>query len=131
MIKKLFLASFLFLFLTPSFTQAAGLVPCGGEGQKGCEFCDFFVLINNLVRFVMFTIVPAVAVLMMIIAGVMFFFAGAEPGALNKAKGAILGVAIGLLLIFSAWIIVNTILSQFGIVDSSLLNWYKPSCPAR
>ena len=79
----------------------------------------------------MFRIVPAVAVLMMIVAGVMFFLAGAEPGALNKAKGAILGVAIGLLLIFSAWIIVNTILSQFGIVDSSLLNWYKPSCPAR
>lgn len=140
-IKKIFLFSFLILSLAPNFIQAQGLVPCGydknGDGvvdprTEACQFCDFFVLINGIVRFVMFRLVPIAAVLMLIISGIMFFLAGAKPDFLNKAKGTITGAVIGLVLIYAAWIIVNTILNQFGIVESgSVLNWYKPSCPAQ
>ena len=77
----------------------------------------------------MFNLVPVIAVLMLIIGGVMFFFAGASPNILGRAKGIITSVIIGLVLIFAAWVIVNTILTKSGIVESpSLLNWYKIEC---
>lgn len=129
MAKKIFLISFLFLFLIISQAQAAGLVPCGGYGEEACTFCDFFVLINNIIKFVMTRIVPVIAVLMLVIGGVFFFFAGASPNALNTAKGIITSVVIGLVIIFCAWVIVNTVITKIGIVESpSLLQWYKIDC---
>ena len=129
--EKTLLTIFLFLFvfsLIPIQTQAA-LVPCGNTPGDPCTFCHFFILINNIIRFVMFTLVPAIAVLMIIVGGVMFFFAGAKPDMLNQAKGIITSVVIGLLIIFCAWVIVNTVIQKIGIVQSpSLLQWYDIGC---
>lgn len=130
-IKILLAISLLFLFSTLSSVQAAGLVPCGGEGQSACQFCDFFVLINNIIRFVMIILVPVVAVLMLVIGGVLFLFAGAKPDALNKAKGIITSVVIGLLIIFSAWVIVNTVFEKSGIIQTEGWRWYEISCTAQ
>lgn len=117
------------LFLNFGFTQAAGLVPCGGPEEPACTVCHFFVLINNIVEFIMFQLAPVIAVLMIVIGGVLLFFAEARPGMLIKAKQIFTSTAIGLIIIFSAWIIVNTILTKIGIVSSpSLLQWYNISC---
>ena len=127
---KILLLSFFFLFLIVSQVQAAGLVPCGGQGEEICQFCHFFVLINNILRDILFKFVPIVAVTMLIVGGVMFFFAGASPNILSQATGIIKSVVIGLVIIFCAWAIVNTILTQIGIVESpALLQWYKIDCP--
>lgn len=125
-----FLLSFLFLFLVISQAQAAPLVPCGYEGNP-CTFCDFFVLINNIIQFIMFRLVPITAVAMLVLGGVLFFFAGASTKLLIQAKGIITSVIIGLVIIFLAWVIVNTVLSRIGIIESSsLLQWYQIGCPA-
>ena len=142
--KKVFLISFLFsIILLPNLAQA-GLVPCGlaeddpnqeGDQTVDCTFCHFFVMINGIVRFIMFTLTPVVAVLMLVIGGGMFFFAGAKSSLLLRAKGVIWSVVIGLLIIFSAWIIVNTVLTKTGIVDPvegrGLLNWHQIECPTQ
>jgi len=130
--KKILLATFLFSFLFLGQAQAAGLVPCGGTGEPACQFCHIFVLINTILQKVLFFFVPIVAVLMLIIGGAMFFFAGAKPDLLKKATGIITSVVIGLAIIFAAWMIVNTIISQIGLVNSSsLLQWYKIDCPVQ
>lgn len=133
--KKIFLISLLFLFafsLIPNQTQAAGLVPCGGPGESACTFCHFFVMINNIIRFVMIILVPAIAVLMLVVGGIMFFFGGAKPDMLIRAKGVITSVVIGLVIIFCSWVIVNTIITKIGIVESpALLQWYKIDCPTQ
>ncbi len=133
--KKIFFISFLVLFLAflvPDITQAEGLVPCGGERQPECTICYFFVLFNNIIKFVMFKLVPPIAALMLVVGGIMFFFAGASPGMLNRAKSIIISVAIGLGIIFGAWVIVNTVLVQSEIVDpgkgKALLEWWKITC---
>ena len=130
--KQFFLITFLFLsllFLMPAQTQAAGLVPCGGSGEEACTFCDFFVMINGIIRFVMFNLVPPIAVLMLVVGGVMFFFGGAKPGLLIQAKAVITSVVMGLLIIFCAWVIVNTIIQKIGIVQApSVLQWYDIGC---
>jgi hypothetical protein len=130
-LMRRFFLIILFLILAGSQVQAAGLVPCGGEGEPVCTFCHFFVMINAIVKFVMFTLVPAIAVLMLVIGGVMFFFAGGSPNILSRAKGVITSVVIGLVIIFAAWVIVNTILTGSGIVQApSILQWYQIDCPA-
>ena len=134
LMKRIFLASFLFLFvfsLIPSQAQAdlLPLVQCGGYEQEACDFCDFFEMINRIIKFVMFNLVPPIAILMLIVGGVMFFFGGAKPDMLIRAKGVITSVLIGLIIIFCAWVIVNTILTQIGIVQApSLLQWYDIGC---
>src|SRR3989344_6881750 len=84
------LVLFLLLFSAP-FAYAAeaqkGLVPCGYDldGENGyelsehCKPCDFFSLIKRILDFVMFVLVPAVAVLMVMWGGFMFLTGGATP----------------------------------------------------
>lgn len=131
--KKIILILFLIIF--PVFVQAAGLVPCGGPGEPVCTFCHLFVMFNNVIKFVMFNLVPPVAVLMLVVGGIMYFFAGTSPSALTSAKSIITSVAIGLMIIFCSWVIVNTVLVKSGIVNTSagspgeaLLHWHEINC---
>lgn len=116
------------LFLNFGIVHAAPLVTCG-NGSNYCNLCDLFQLVNNILKFVMFELVPTLAVIMILVGGVMFLFAGASPSTLQKAKNIIIAVVIGIVIIFMAWIIVNTVLTKIGIVDtSSVLHWYQLDC---
>ncbi len=128
MMKKVFLTVLLFSFLTLGQVQAAGLVPCGGPGEQACTFACFFEMINRVINFVVLKLVPVIAVLMIVIGGVMFFFAGGSPGTLAKAKGIITSTVIGLVIIFAAFLLVGTILSMIGLADWTqdiYKNWWQ------
>ena len=112
----------------PRAACPTGLVPCGTAGCP-CGFCDFFVLTNNLIRWTFTWAIPTIAILMLIIGGVLLFFAGAKSDTVNQAKGIITSVIVGLLIIFSAWVIINTVFDKIGIVDMpSGWKWYKIGC---
>jgi len=105
---------------------------CKGLGAEwksnSCELCHFFVMINGIIVW-FFKVAAVIAVLMMVIGGVMFFFGGVKPDMLTKARNIITSVVIGLLIIFCAWVIITTVISQLGIVkSSSLLQWYNIGC---
>src|SRR3989338_10063032 len=118
MAKKILIITLVLSYLIPLQTQAAGLVPCGGEGEEPCQLCHIFIMANNVLGQLFTWVVPTIAVLMLVIGGVMLLFAGARPNMLAQAKGVITSVVIGLLIIFAAWVIVNTILNTSRIVDS-------------
>ncbi|MDP3990750.1 MAG: hypothetical protein Q8P63_00355 [Candidatus Nealsonbacteria bacterium] len=130
--KKIILLVLLFLFLNIEPVQAAGLVPCGGQGEASCQFCHFFVLLNNIIELVVFRLVPIFAALMLVIGGIMFFLGGAKASMLLQAKGILTSVAVGLIIIFSAWVVVNTLLTKSGIVDPvrgrAIWEWNKIEC---
>lgn len=131
--KKTFLLGLLFLIVFPLFSvQAAGLVPCGGTNEEPCTFCHLFVLLNNVLEFLMFKIVPLIASLMLVVGGIMFFFGGTNPGMIARARRILTSVVIGLTIIFCAWMIINVILVQSGFVDAekgkSILEWWKITC---
>jgi len=151
------LGSLLFPLISSAGTYTAdgstvsyrGLVPCGtkvcinGEYEKidgetvctgtedeiRCQFCHFFVMLNELINFILKQLVFPIAVLMLVIGGVMFIFAyfgGAEvlpgggaggPKMLNQAKKLISSVVIGLIIIFSAWLIIGLFLQLIGLAD--------------
>lgn len=127
--KKAFSIIFLFLFLGLNQAQAA-LVKCGpGTAKADCEFCDIFVMASGILEWIFKFIVPTVAALMFIIGGLMFIFAGAKADMFNKAKGIITAAVIGLLIIFGAWVIVNTVFDKIGVVKlGSGWRWYDIQC---
>ena len=152
--KIVFLAAFLIisLFPLPSFAgeyklsdgtvvHYDGLVPCGYDLNKNgkmdyyekCQLCHFFVMGKGILDFVL-EIVIIIAVLMFVISGFMFLFAESVlglPALLSRAK-SIIGTTIwGLIIIFSAWIIVNTIFLLIGVADWTGLRegWFKIECP--
>ena len=112
-----------------------GLVPCGktkaSEGESSlvtepCQLCHIFVMIDGIIDFITQKIVPPIVILMMIIAGIMFFFAGGNPTLLVQAKKLITSVVIGLVIIFSAFLIIQTILNVVGVLDTNPLHdWLK------
>jgi len=129
-----------------------GLVPCGKEvdidgtpTDMPCQFCHFFVMIDGILDFIITTIVPIIAVLMILIAGIMFIFAylgGIEvlpgggkggPKLLSQAKKTLNSVVTGLIIIFAAWIIVNTFFLVIGVAETDfgtgIKNWFQINCP--
>ena len=142
--KKILLISFLsLLILAPNLTVAAGLVPCGGESEPVCQLCHFFVMFKRWVDGLLFLIVPPLAVLMIAIGGFMYIVAYGGPAEmlegkkggpqlLSQAKSLFKGVIWGLLIIYGAWIIVNTFFMLIGIAEWTGLRegWWKIECEA-
>jgi hypothetical protein len=143
--------SFFIFSLSPIQTNAAfpPLVPCGHRDADSeaagfqdpypesevneacpCTLCHFFILFKNIIDFVLFRIVPPVAVLMLVIGGVMFFAAGTNPSNLERARQLITNVVMGLVIIFIAWIIINTFLMFIGVQEwTGLQTWWNIDCP--
>lgn len=131
------------LVFCPFFALAAGLVPCGGQGEPRCELCHFFVLFKNVIDFLLTRIVPSLAALMLIIGGFLYVFAylsptEALPGGgkggpvlLSQAKRLITSVIFGLLIIFAAWVIINTFFQLIGVAQWTGLRsgWWQINCP--
>ncbi len=113
-----------------------GLVPCGkkvavgGSWQDGkcvggtptlihCQFCHFFVMIDGIFKFVLVYLVPPIAVLMMVIGGMMFYFAGGSPNMMSQGKSLIKSVVIGIFLAYGAYMIIGFALTALGAADAN------------
>lgn len=134
----LFFALF-FLFSANSVLAASAcagpIVPCGGLDSEGaaqvpCKFCHLFVMFNNLIKFLLFCIVPPIAVAGIVMAGVFFIFSRGNPGTIQKAKGIIEAVVIGLFIVFTAWILINLFFTYINVADWTGLSegWFKYNC---
>lgn len=108
-----------------------GLVPCGKTSftsaetelvMAPCQFCHLFVMIDGIVHYFLLYILGPIIVLMILIAGVMFYFAGGNPNLLNQAKGLITSVVIGLVIILCSFLIVGTVLNVMGVSEANPLS---------
>lgn len=140
-----FLSIFVFILL-PSFVptlllaQDGGLVPCGtekspittvqnesgsGTHQEGgdilnpCGFEHFFVLVNTIVRFLLFYLAVPIAAILFAYAGIKLVFSGGNASKMSEAKSMLINVAIGLALAAGAWLIVHTLLQILGYTGQS------------
>ena len=137
--KKLFLFVFLLLMFSPFLANAEkkGLVPCGPghlSPNDVCEFCHIFVLFSNVVDFFLFQIVPPLAVLMVVIAGIYFFTAGGDPAKITQGRNILTAVMFGLIIIYCAWLFINFFfvfigLSDFGLQLTGPDKWFQIQCP--
>ena len=118
------------------------IVPCGGIDNP-CNLCHIFVLINNIIDFILTCLAPIIGSLMLVIAGIMFMVAysgGAEmlpggkkggPALFSQAKKMITAVVMGLVIIFVSWVFLNTFLSFIGVAEWTGLEggWWNIQCP--
>jgi hypothetical protein len=131
--KKIIAVSFLFLFLfliISPIAHGAGLVPCGEAGNP-CRLCHIFVMFNTVYTFVL-RMVAIIATLMIVIGGMYFLLAGGRPEMLKRGKDILTAAAIGLLIIFGAWLIINTVFAAIGVSAWTGLEhgWFQvQNCP--
>lgn len=117
-----------FLIFQPIYNANAALVPCGRAGQPICTTCDIFVLASNIINFVLFTLVPAIAVLLYLIAGFLILLGGANPGWVSTGRTIFKNTTWGLIIIFTSWMITNTVLKSLAGDPQFTDNWYKVTC---
>jgi len=129
--KKIFVLAFLTLFLGTQ-ALAAGLVPCGGEGEDACELCHFFVMGKNIIDAVLIDIIPPIAILFVIIGGTYFILgSGYDPSLISKAKAIFWSITIGLLIIYGSWLVINLFFATIGVQAWTGLSqgWWQINCP--
>lgn len=127
----------------PQNPSAQGLVQCGGTGQPACGVCDIFTLITNIVNFFLiptaqnnyFAIVPILAALLFMIGGGYLVLGGGNPQMLEKGKTILTAVVVGLIIVYAAWLFLNTLFMALGVQqwvglgDSSGRFWKIQGCP--
>jgi hypothetical protein len=130
------LVGFFLLSGGPALAAFCGgpLVPCGSGSQAPCRFCHIFVLISNIINFVLTCLTPIIAALMLVLGGLFMLVSGPNPEMLGKAKAIITATVIGIVIIFIAWVFLNTLLSYMGIMDwTGLKDWWQVTdkCPVQ
>lgn len=105
-------------------------MPCGRAGQPACTTCDIFVLASNIINFVIFTLVPAIAVLLYLWAGFMILMGGANPGWIATGTGIFKTTTWGLVIVFTSWMITNTVLKSLAGDSIFTKDWNKVTCTA-
>lgn len=116
--KLLVIISLLF----PFTTKAAGLVPCGGEGEPLCNICYVFVLIQNLFDFLSLKLIPPIVILVIIVAGLIIMFSLGGQKLFNFARNLLKSVIIGTLIFYGSWIVVSFSLNILGIAEWNGIN---------
>jgi len=129
MFKKNTWLALLICFTIPSLSLAAGLVPCGTrDNPRMCTGCDMVSLIQNIIS-MLFKYSIVIGAIFIMIAGFNMMFAAGNAGKVALAWKGIKAVIVGIVIIFSAWIIVNTVILYFSKGYPELQSsWNKLNC---
>ena len=100
----------------------SGFVPCSGIT---CSPCDLVVLFNTVLKWFM-TMAFLLFAVLAILAGFKLISSGGNSGALKEAKGSFTNAFIGLLIILSAWLIVDTLLRKLLPSGNGEISGYGP-----
>jgi len=134
--KKVFPIIILALLITPILVFAGGtncptegLVPCGTDNCP-CDLCDLFLMFDNVLDKLLFTVVPVLAALMIVVGGAYYLISQGKPEVLSKAKSVFVSIVIGLLIVYGAWLLVNLFLMTLGVTvwDGPGEEWFKIEC---
>ena len=146
----IFSFSFLIFNSTPVAAQVLGnwdflngIVPCGrcaqfsigsdgraicvqpsegatSEQAQPCTICHFFVLIQNIINFLLY-VFASLATLMAVYIAFLFMFSGGSPAKITEAKEKLWLLVIGIFWVLGSWLVLNTILNF--IVNKSVFPW--------
>jgi len=93
-----------------------------------CQLCHFFIMLQRILDYTI-EVVIIIAVLMVVVAGGYILLSRGNPGLLQTGIKIGESIAWGLVFIFAAWLVVNTILMALGIAQwTGLANWFQIKC---
>lgn len=99
------------IFILPLLASAASIVPCGGKGQKPCDFDGLMTLVNNIITWIV-TISFPIAAGVFAWAGIKYMTTGVVDQKAAASK-MMQNVFWGFVFVLSAWIVVGTITGTF------------------
>jgi hypothetical protein len=100
-------------YVIPGTTDSSGIVQCGRPGQNMCTLCELIKGFYDIIQYIM-QIAVGMALVVLAIGGVMYAVSAGDTGAIDTAKKTIQNAAIGFVVIFSAYLIVNTTILYLG-----------------
>ncbi len=110
------------LFFAPliAFAQSNGIVPCGPEAARGnnadCQLEDLFKLLVGIYNFLL-GMAGLVAFAFLIYGGVRMFLYSVDEESLAAGKKTVVEALIGLAIVATAYLLVNTLLTALGVSD--------------
>lgn len=116
-------------------SQQSGIVSCG-RGQNMCTLCDLIKGMNIVIHYLM-QISIGIALLAMAVGGVMYVVSAGGSDLIGQAKSTMKNAAIGFVIIFMGWLIINTTISyigartaadQGGTLGISVTSWGQFDC---
>jgi len=115
-----------------SIKGSGGILPCGKNvddpdtAWNECNACDLcsMVLMGQLTITFLIKIAVFAATLAIAFAGYVYVFAVGKEELIRTAKEMIKYSLIGVLIIFLAWAIVDSVLSTLGYIDPMGDSWY-------
>ena len=104
------------------------LVPCGRSDTEPCTICHLWQLISNVINFLIYDIAVPGGVILIVIAGVIFITSTGNEERIKLAKKIIYNTVLGLVIVFTAWLIIDTLLKSIA-ADEFWGAWNKfPKC---
>lgn len=101
------------------------IVPCTDD----CTLCDLWHLASNIINFLSFNLAIPLATLLFVAAGVIFLTSGGSEEKVGLAKSIFTNTVIGLLIIFTSWLLIDTLFKSIAIGAFSGSWNVFPSCP--
>jgi len=133
--RKILIGSLLlFGLFGANLVTAAGfvtdpIVPCGGETQPDCTLCHLWHLASNIINFLSFNLAIPLATLLFVAAGIMFLISGGSEEKVALARSIFTNTVIGLVIIFTSWLLIDTLLKTIAIGAFSGAWNVFPTCP--
>jgi len=130
------------LFTVPIHAQTTGLVTCGLQHGTGtetafCTICDLIVLIQNIMNKAMYIFAAPIAAFMLGYGGFLMVWAGVkggDSGMMKKGKDIMTNSIIGIVIIFSSWLLIDTLMKGLGAyqyaTSPNFGPWNKIECQA-
>lgn len=105
-------------------SQNASFFKSAAEG--GCTICHIGVLVINFTKILMLAIaLPAVA-LLVAISGIMILTAGGSEQRLKQGKDILRATIIGIIIVFLAWLAVDTVIKVLTLGGSQFIGTFGP-----
>lgn len=95
------------------------------SGEPLCTFQDLIDFIYRIVHFAVVVLAPLAVVVVIVYGAFLIMVSGPNPSLLIKGKAAIGDAVLGLLIVWGAWAIVNTMFYLFGFALPCGAAWYE------
>lgn len=113
------------LFSVTSVFAAEGLVPCDGPD---CGSCELVTLASNVLTFFI-EVTVSIGIVMFVIGGLTMVMSAGDTGKVSKGKEMMSNAVIGLVIVLSAWLLMDTALKMVvGEGSQAYGVWKKISC---
>ena len=127
--KKIIISSLLIELFSVNLALAAGLVPCGGQGETECTLCHLWQLVDNILDFVTLQLVFPIAAILFVVSGVVFLTSGGSEGKVTLAKKIFTNTVIGLIIVLCSWLLIDTLISTIAGSGGVITAWQDfPGC---